>query len=151
MAKIAKTLESVLETLKTKACTWYKECSFCYSTRKAAPGSRDDDYSICCSILVDGYDLNYTVRMCYAEQPRGRKFRYLVQSSVYGVVCEKTTNDFKNAVAFYEKLLKAACVRITGRDEDRPAAVRMAAKFASDDALDHCVDENDNVDYRETA
>lgn len=132
MANKNPSMKATLKAIKSKACTWYDRCSFLYETREGMDALNGGiTFNITCTILVDGFDMNYRLRFNYRQRP-GEGFNYVVSSNFGEVRCNKTTNDFDRAMAFVDMLMKDGCARITGRDEERPANWKVPREESAD-------------------
>lgn len=86
------TLNSTLNEMQERECSWYEECSYEYDTRETQ-GVFGGGYCVKALIIVDGFDLGYNIR--------------------------------------FEKLVREACVAITGREESATAIWPVSNRSAA--------------------
>ena len=147
MSKKNPSMKDALTAIETKACTWYDRCSFLYETHEGMDAINGGiNFNITCSILVDGYDMNYRLRFKYRQRP-GEGFRYTVTSDFGEVRCNKVTDDYNRAMAFVEMLMKEVCCRINGHEEICPADWNPSKKKSKD----HNSLQEDGLGYSKTA
>lgn len=124
MAMNVPTLNSTLNDMQERECSWYEECSYEYDARETQ-GVFGGGFCVKTFIIVDGFGLGYNIRF----EKRGR--RYHMVSHIKGRVCEQWTMDYDRAMALYEKLVREACVAITGREESATAIWPVSNKSAA--------------------
>lgn len=124
MAMNIPTLNSTLNDMQEKECSWYEECTFEYDARETQ-GVFGGGFYVKALIIVDGFDLGYNIRF----EKRGH--RYHMASHIKGHVCELWTEDYERAMVLYEKLVREACIAITGREESATAIWSVSDKSAA--------------------